>query len=342
MSGELGVGVIGYGVMGRTHAAAYAEAARAGIACRVRAVFTQADPAVAATGNLAAMSAGPGLEDAIVTDDIDALLADDRIDVVSICTPTDTHVGIALAALAEGKHVLVEKPVALEAASIDQLAASAAAAGRWCLPAMCMRFWPAWTWLYERVRNGSLGAVRAAAFVRVGNPPSWSADFYQDLSRSGGALHDLHVHDVDFLHWCFGVPDAVTSSGSVRHVASLYHFEDGPAPVTAEAGWFAAEGFGFRMGYRILFDEAWAAFDLGATPELRLTHRNETTGIEVGGVSAYEAEVRHFLRVVRGDEAPRVTLHDAAVAARIIATEARSAAAGGARIAVPRGTGMDP
>jgi len=342
MTGELGVGLIGYGVMGRTHAAAYAEAARAGIACRGRAIFTQADPSVEATGNLEAMASGPGADDALITDDIDALLADERIDVVSICTPTDTHVGIALAALAEGKHVLVEKPVALDAADIEQLAAVAASVGRHCMPALCMRFWPAWTWLYDRIRDGSLGAVRSAAFVRVGNPPSWSSAFYQDLGRSGGALHDLHVHDVDFLHWCFGVPEAVSSSGGVTHVSSLYHFADGPAPVTAEGGWFDAEGFGFRMRYHIQFADAWAEFDLGGSPELRLTRGNETTEVDAGAGSAYEAEVRHFLRGVRGDEAPRVTLDDAAVAARIIAAEARSAAAGGVRTAVPRGTGLDP
>lgn len=341
MTDELGAGVIGYGVMGRTHAAAYVEAARAGISCRVRAIFTQADPAVAPEGNLEAMAVGPGLEDIPVSDDIDALLADDSIQVVSICTPTDTHIGIALAALAEGKHVLVEKPVALEAADIERLAAAAATANRHCLPAMCMRFWPAWTWLLDRVRDGSLGAVRSAAFVRVGNPPSWSREFYQDLDRSGGALHDLHVHDVDFLHACFGVPDAVSSSGGITHVSSLYHFAGGPAPVAAEGGWLLARGFGFRMRYHVQFDEAWAEFDLGAVPELRLTRDNETTAIDVGPDSAYGAEIRHFLRVVRGDEAPRVTLEDAAVAARIIAAEARSAAAGGARTAVPRGTGIE-
>jgi len=152
----------------------------------------------------------------------------------------------------------------------------------------------------------------------------------------------LHVHDVDFLHACFGVPDAVSSSGAASHVSSLYHFADGPAPVTAEGGWFLARGFGFRMRYHVQFDEAWAEFDLGATPELRLTRDNETTAVDVGTGNAYEAEVRHFLRVVRGDEAPRVTLDDAACAARILAAEARSAAAGGARTAVSRGTGLEP
>jgi predicted dehydrogenase len=288
------------------------------------------------------MVSGGGETDAPITDDIDALLADDRIDVVSVCTPTDTHVGIALAALAEGKHVLVEKPVALEAADIERLAAAAAAAGLHCMPGLCMRFWPAWVWLHDRVRDGSLGAVRSAAFVRVGNPPAWSSAFYRDLDRSGGALHDLHVHDVDFLHWCFGVPQAVSSSGDTTHVSSLYHFADGPAPVSAEGGWVDAEGFGFRMRYHVQFEAAWAEFDLGASPELRLTRGNETTAIDADRGSAYEAEVRHFLRVVRGDEAPRVTLDDAAVAARIIAAEARSAAAGGARTAVPRGTGLEP
>jgi len=335
MNREIGVGIVGFGVMGRTHAEAYVAARRSGIACGVRAVFSLEDAAGGAQGNLEAMAAAPDLEGARLTADFDALLADDAIDVVSVCTPTDTHVDLALRALAAGKHVLVEKPVALDAREIERLDAAAASAGRHCLPALCMRFWPAWVWLHDRIRAGDLGAVRSAAFVRAGNPPGWSHEFYSDFSRSGGPLHDLHVHDVDFVHWCFGAPEAVSSAGGPEHVCTLYHFPGGPAPVTAEGGWLAARGFPFRMRYGVEFEDGFAEFDLGAVPELRLFRDGEARAVEVSLASAYHEEVRHFLRVVRGEERARVTLRDAATAARIIAAEAGSAAAGGARTPVP-------
>jgi predicted dehydrogenase len=119
---------------------------------------------------------------------------------VSICTPTDSHIELAMTALAAGRHVLVEKPVALRSAEVARLAQAAAPAGRVCMPAMCMRFWPGWEWLKERIEAGEFGRVRSATFQRVGAPPDWSA-FYGDYARSGGPLHDLHIHDADFIRF---------------------------------------------------------------------------------------------------------------------------------------------
>jgi predicted dehydrogenase len=89
------------------------------------------------------------------------------------------------------------------------------------------------------------------------------------------------------------------------------------------------------MRYGVEFEDGFAEFDLGAVPELRLFRDGEARAVEVPLASAYHEEVRHFLRVVRGEERARVTLRDAATAARIIAAEAGSAAAGGARTPVP-------
>ena len=338
MSREIGVGIIGYGVMGRTHAEGYVAASRSGIPCRIRSVFTKAEPGAEARGNLEAMAAsGPDLGGVRPAASVDEVLSDGAVDVVSVCTPTDTHVELAMRALAAGKHVLVEKPVALDAADIERLHDAAVAAGRVCMPAMCMRFWPAWTWLRDRIRDGGLGRVRSAGFTRIGNPPGWGAEFYGDVSRSGGALQDLHVHDADFVLWCFGPPEAVSSSGGAMHVTTLYHFPEGPAPVTAEGAWIGARAFPFRMRYAVEFDEAFAEFELGAAPELRLVRGGETHAVDLPATSAYHSEVRHFLRVVRAQEEARVTLKDAASAARLLAAEARSAGAGGARTAVPVG-----
>lgn len=340
MKEELGVGIIGYGVMGRTHAEAYAAAGREGIPNRMRAVFTQADMIRAAVGNLDAMVADVAeLADVRVTGEVDELLSDASIDVVSICTPTDTHIDLALRALAAGKHVFVEKPVALTVSEIVRLDAAAVEAGLVCLPAMCMRFWPGWPWLHNQIRSGDLGEVRSASFVRMGNPPDWGGGFYGDTARSGGALHDLHVHDVDFVQWCFGTPESVTSSGGALHITTMYHFPDGPAPVTAEGGWTGAQGFPFRMRYSVEFDETFVEFELGADPEVRVIQAGGIKALELPASSAYHEEVRHFLRVVRAEEAPRVTLADAATTARILAAEAGSAAAGGVRMPVEDGDG---
>ena len=111
MGEGLGVGVIGLGFMGRTHLSAYATAAQAGQPNRVVAV-SDSNPGVADDQSLLA-----DLQDVVMYEDAEALIADSRVDVVSICTPTDSHVPLACAALEAGKHALVEKPLALTVAT---------------------------------------------------------------------------------------------------------------------------------------------------------------------------------------------------------------------------------
>ncbi|MFO0874910.1 MAG: Gfo/Idh/MocA family oxidoreductase [Phycisphaerales bacterium] len=237
--------VVGLGFMGRTHVEAIQACARRGVSSTLAAVCDGdaqrlAGEAVAA-GNMGTGGSTRLFDPALVRGYVDPaeLLGDRDIDIVHICTWTDTHVDLAQRALAAGKHVIVEKPVAVRSSDVQRLADAAARSDRLCMPAMCMRFWPGWTWLRERIVDRSFGAVRSATFRRLGSAPAWN-DFYRDESRSGGALFDLHVHDTDFVLWCFGRPTSVRSTGSSQHITTLYGFADGPAHVTAEGGWTLA------------------------------------------------------------------------------------------------------
>ena len=144
---------------------------------------------------------------------------------------------------------------------ISGIVRDAAEAETLCMPAMCVRFWPGWSWLRERVVDGSLGAVRSAVFRRLGTRPGW-AKFYADVERSGGALFDLHVHDTDFVQWCFGTPASLSSTGSLDHLTTLYRYPGGPPHVVVEGGWDHAPGFPFQMRYTVIFEHATADFDL--------------------------------------------------------------------------------
>src|SRR4029453_5583634 len=97
-------------------------------------------------------------------------------------------------------------------------------------------------------------------------PPAWSPAFYGDPARSGGALFDLHVHDADLVRWLFGAPGAVTSTGTLDHVTTLYRYADGPAHVVAEGGWDHAGGFPFSMGYTVVFERATAGLGPARPP----------------------------------------------------------------------------
>lgn len=328
----IGIGIIGLGFMGCTHLKAYQAAQAAGFDCRVRAVC---DPSPhkragggSAGGNIATGSGGDQVFDPREVSAYERpahLLADSSVQLVSICTYTDSHVELALQALAAGKHVLVEKPISLRSAEVERLADAAAKSGLRCMPAMCMRFWPGWDWLAARVRDGSLGAVRSATFSRLGGGPAWAGDFYKDLARSGGALFDLHIHDTDFICSCFGVPDAVSSAGDLSHLTTQYTYSSGPGHITAEGAWDLAPSAGFRMRFLVNFERATAEFDISATPWLRLHMQDRSEDVVLSAGTGYDGQVRHLLEAIRRPELPlRATMDDARSVAVVLEAERAS------------------
>jgi predicted dehydrogenase len=260
---------------------------------------------------------------------LDKFLADKRLQLVSVCTHTPTHVEVALAALKAKKHVIVEKPVALDPAAIVKLERAATRAGKICMPAMCMRFWPGWSWLKGRVDSGELGAVKSAVFQRLASAPAWADDFYRDAELTGGALFDLHIHDADFVHWLFGAPKSVASTGSIDHITTLYRYPRGPKHVVAEGGWDHSPGFAFRMKYVVVFERGTAEYDNARQPQLTLTREGRTQPIEILAFTGYDGEIRHVLELVGGThKTARATLGEAALVARCLLAEKKSLATG--------------
>lgn len=324
-TGVVGVGIIGVGFMGRTHLGAYA----ATTGCAVRAIFDPAQRAAAA-GNLITGGAAEALLESLPrASSVGELLARGDIDLVSICTPTDTHVELTRAAIRAKKHVLVEKPTALDARAIDELDREARAAGVLAMPAHCMRFWPAWAWMAEAVRTARFGRPLRASFRRLGARPSWSQDFYLDAARSGGAAVDLHIHDADFVRHAFGEPTTVESRGSRMHVDTRYRYESGPHAglvVEAEGGWMEDPNFAFMMVASIQCERAVIDFRLGREHELIVVEdgvqRTLTAGRDYPAGTGYDQEIAALVAAIRSGatEAP-VTLADAAATQRLLDLE---------------------
>jgi len=333
---EIGVGVIGLGFMGRTHIRAYSAARDAGYSCRLVAVCdrdaARLEGKIDVRGNISKGSGGFRLFDpkeVRATNSIDEFLADERFELVSVCTPTHTHVEIAKAALAAGKHVLVEKPVSLDPDEIAELEAVAKRAKRLCLPAMCMRFWPGWSWLKDKIESGELGAVRSAVFRRLSGAPDWSPEFYRDPRLTGGALFDLHIHDADVVHWLFGAPKSVVSTGSIDHVTTLYRYSRGPRHVVAEGGWDHTRGFAFRMTFVVVFEHATAEFSFAPEPALTLSRDGRRTNVKLDALTGYDGEIRHALDCVRAKHPQvRTTLSGARAVTRCLRAEAKSLESG--------------
>ncbi|MFO0838961.1 MAG: Gfo/Idh/MocA family oxidoreductase [Phycisphaerae bacterium] len=320
------VGILGLGFIGRTHAAGYVAAKAAGLPVEIVAVC-DANPALRAKlvqpGEASGL--GPVLSGARWHTEPGQLLADPGIDLVSVCTYTESHAELAIVALRAGKHVLVEKPVALCEQDVRPVLDAARDSSRVCMPAMCMRFWPGWTWLKQRIDDGTLGRVRSAAFQRLAAPPSWGVEFFRDETRSGGALVDLHIHDADFVRWCFGEPTRVSTVGTLAHLTTQYRFAAGPAHVVAEGAWDHGPGFPFRSRFCVAFERATVEYDSNREAPLMCYQDGAATVIETEIRSGWELEIRELVDcLARGERPTRSTIEDAAATARLLDAERAS------------------
>ncbi len=328
------LGIIGLGFMAATHLKAYRQVTGGRVAafCNPSGRHLDGDFSTVA-GNL------PGQEplrwdmsEVKAYRDVDAFLADPNFEAVDICAPTHTHADLVLRALRAGKHVLCEKPLARTAVQGRAMAAQARAVNRLLMPAMCLRFLPSWVWLKNAIQEGRYGKTHGVHFRRVAQPPGWGQGAFLDGTKSGGGLLDLHIHDTDFVQFCFGKPRSVFStgfskvSGAVDHVMTQYEVASG-ASVTAEGGWAMSPGFGFNMSYTAVFDRATVDYDLsrgdnalklfqdGAEPEV----------LKPDGLDGYAGEIQYFLDCLRdGVPLATVTAEDGVSALEICEAEETS------------------
>lgn len=329
----LGIGIVGMGFIGQTHARAFSGAASDGAPCRLRAVCDP-DPdrrsgLCIASGNLDASRSAALFDPGDVRGYSDAadLMEDEAVELVCVCTPTDTHVDLAIRAIDAGKHVLIEKPIAISTSEIERLCAHAAGSDRLVIPAMCVRFWPGWSDLKAMVEDGRFGAVLHARFERLGGPPQWSPDFYADASRSGGAVFDLHVHDADFVRYLFGEPASVFSTGDRSHIQTQAIYPNGPA-VSIEGGWLNDASFPFRMAFTVEFERAVVSFDSRRDAPLEIHSDGAVRRPLLGGQTGFDEQARAVCAAIRGPASAETmpTLADALGVTRFIEAELRSAA----------------
>jgi predicted dehydrogenase len=330
----INVGVIGLGMMGLTHLDAYSKRDDVKVVA-----ISDKDPKrlsgeLQATGNVDGQAQGGFDFDAVRKFDegLD-LINDPEVDVVDICLPTFLHLDYAVAACGADKHVLIEKPLARTSGDATKIIEAASKSKGIAMCAMCMRFWPGWTWLKDAIDNKTYGKVLAAQFRRVSDHPG--GGFYANGDLCGGALLDLHIHDTDFIHYAFGVPTSVSSIGYAKvtdqpdHVVTQYRYDDGPM-IVAEGGWAMTDGFGFKMQYTVNFETATAIFEFGADEPLTLIEQGkESQAVSLEDRMGYDIEIEYFIECIKAGTKPTtVTLEDAANTIKIIEAEGKSIASG--------------
>lgn len=332
---KVNVAVVGLGFMGVTHLRAYLQAPAARIAAVCDAVRLPVNGVLqGVAGNIKKsddIDLGPQVK---VYRKLEEVLADPEIELVDLCTPTPMHAEQAIAVLKSGKHVFCEKPMARTSAEAKRILDVAKDSTGFLMPAMCMRFWPGWSWLKEVVSKQTYGAVRAARFRRVSEMPAWSKQgTYTAGSDLGGALFDLHIHDTDFIQFLFGRPASVYSTGALRpngpvdHVVTHYNYPQGPA-VHAEGNWLLKKGF--NMAYTIYCEQATIDFDLSrGANALQVSEEGKEPRFVPTESDGYNEEVRYVVEcALNGRKPETVTAHDGFSALEICEAEEKSIKSG--------------
>lgn len=292
------VGLLGTGWMGTVHARQYAKMPDVELH-----VFDRRPERVAAF--CSEWNATPA-------SDCEALL--DTADVVDICYPTDRHADYALRAIAAGKPVIVEKPLALDVADSMKIVEAADRAGVPLGCAMVVRCFPEYAAAHQLVQSGALGRPAAARTRRGGKAPLTGADnWFMDHRRSGGVLVDLAIHDFDWLRWTFGEV-AQLYSRSVRaeagegpdYALTTLTFDSGLV-AHCESTWMDPSGF--RTTFEVCGSEGMIEYDSRTTPSLR-TH-TASGSVAESPVAAtddpYYLELRAFLDAVSAGTPPPIS-----------------------------------
>ncbi len=197
----LRIGVLGCGRIGRMHAELLARRVPGATCSGVYDVVAEAAANVARELGVVNFSSA---EELIGSPDVDA---------VAICTSTDTHVALIVAAAAAGKPILCEKPVSLDLAAIDQAVAAVERAGVLFQIGFNRRFDPSHAEVQRRVDSGQVGTVEMVRITsRDPAPPPIAY-----IERSGGIFLDMTIHDFDMARFVAGSDVAsVFATGAVR------------------------------------------------------------------------------------------------------------------------------
>jgi predicted dehydrogenase len=307
------IGIVGIGFMGRIHFLASQRLRSA----KVTAICSR-DPAKRAgdwrntRGNFGPEPGHVDLNGVKTYEKLDQLLADPDIDLIDVCTVTDQHTAIALAALKAGKHVLVEKAIALSPQDADAMVSAAKSAGKLLMVAHVLPFFPEFKFAAEAIRSGAYGKLLAAHFKRVIAKPDWSADI-GDAAKTGGPAVDLHIHDTHFIGLVCGVPKHVfavgtVESGAVTYLTTSYLYGAGGPAVTCSSGALSMSGRPFVHGYEIYLERATLLYDSGGTPLTLLTQDGKSTppALTGGGdpLSAFADELQVAADGVKSGKEP--------------------------------------
>ncbi len=233
------------------------------------------------------------------------LLHDTDVDAVDLCLPTNLHCDTAIAALGAGKHVLVEKPMALTVAESGRMIEMARKSGRILMVAQVLRFFPAYRALRSALQTA--GKMRHAMFRRRAATPGWG-EWITNPEHSGGGVFDLLIHDVDMSLHLFGKPRAISAVGATGiepgvDVIDTQLFYDDGSVATIAGGWYHPSGYPFSMEYTVVCDAA--TFEYSSAGREPTAYRGgDPEPLPLEETNGYGEEIKYFLECAEANQQP--------------------------------------
>jgi predicted dehydrogenase len=240
-----------------------------------------------------------------------------------------------------GKHVLSEKPMALNSADCEKMLAAAKEYNRVLMIGQCLRFEPAYLYLKKCVDEGTFGKLKNMRMHRMSSHPMWGFEqWYTKTEKSGGCIMDLHIHDVDMARYLFGEPNAVscwTRDGDTLWAVenTRMYFDD--VMVVINGSWDESRSCKFRSIFRVRFEKATvlSAPDRKVMvypkdgepfmPEFEETEFRDL-GINIKNIGDFKRELGCFAdAIINGKKESPVPLSEAIAALRLIRHELNEA-----------------
>jgi predicted dehydrogenase len=253
-----------------------------------------------------------------VTTDWQQLATDPDVDAVIVGTPNALHAPQAVACLSAGKHVLVEKPMSVNAGEADQMVAAARAGGAFLMVAHCWRFHEAVIAVRDRIASGELGEIvktRGYGVHAAWGPSGWFTD---PVLAGGGALPDMGVHAIDTTRFLLGDPAPERVCATVGRRYGDYQVDDDDILLISwsngtnsiiEAGWWQPHLGGLEADTEVYGTEGYTRIFSTAQPAEGYDHTAQPM---------YTAQVKAFIDGVIEGRQPRPSGEDGRVVMQIV------------------------
>jgi predicted dehydrogenase len=261
-----------------------------------------------------------------VTTDWEALAADPEVDAAVVSTPNALHAPQSIALLRNGKHVLVEKPMATSVAECEAMIDASRASGASLMVAHCWRFRDEVIAMRDRIAAGELGDIvktRGYGVHANWGPSGWFTD---PVLAGGGALVDMGVHAIDTARFLLGDPQPgrVCATIGTRFADGRYTVDDdgvlliswsnGTSSVV-ESGWWQPHAGGLEADTEVYGTKGYARIWPPDPPSADYEHCSQPM---------YSAQVRAFLDAIAAGRQPRPSGEDGAVVMRVVEEAYRS------------------